>query len=76
MEVIGHLDASAALPSIINCLQNRSGHYGIEQSVILQGIEPLCCLHATIHPPTTIYKWRQNCSQHWQFYCICNFTFL
>jgi len=25
----------------------------------------LCCLHATIHPPTTIYKWRQNWSQHW-----------
>jgi len=25
----------------------------------------LRCLHATIHPPTTIYKCRQNCSQHW-----------
>jgi len=24
----------------------------------------LCYLHATTHPPT-IYKWRQNCSQHW-----------
>jgi hypothetical protein len=27
----------------------------------------MCCLHATIHPPTAIYKWRQNCSQHWEF---------
>jgi hypothetical protein len=36
----------------------------------------LCCLHAIIHPPTTINKWRQNLSQHCQFYGICNFTFL
>jgi len=25
----------------------------------------LCCLHAAIHPPTTIYNWRQNWFQHW-----------
>jgi len=25
----------------------------------------MCYLHATIHPPTTIYKWRQNYSQYW-----------
>ena len=30
-------------------------------------LRALFCIHATIHPPTTIYKWRQNCSQHWQF---------
>jgi hypothetical protein len=33
----------------------------------------LCCLHATIHPPTTTYKWRQNWSnadnlRYLQFY--------
>jgi len=25
-------------------------------------LRALCCLHATIHPSTTIYKWRRNCS--------------
>jgi len=36
----------------------------IGNNFVFYVLTALCCLHATIHPPTTIYKWRQNCSQH------------
>jgi len=35
------------------------GHHQVT-SKYFNVLAALCCLHATIHPPTTIYKWRQK----------------